>query len=101
MFKLVSKLLEDEREDAIMKAVKKSNQTQLHELLEFISKWNTNTRFSHVAQRMLQMILRAFSIEQLAKLPDISRLVDSLLAYSGAEDDPCIVRMHAAHCSGL
>jgi len=55
---------------------------QLTTLLLRVRDWSTNARTSHVAQRILHVILKKCSPERLMKLPDIKGIVEALIPYS-------------------
>jgi U3 small nucleolar RNA-associated protein 13 len=55
---------------------------QLTILLLRIRDWSTNARTSHVAQRLLHVILRKCPPDRLMKLPEIKGIVEALIPYS-------------------
>lgn len=55
---------------------------QLTTLLLRVRDWSTNARTSHVAQRILHVILKKYSPERLMKLPEIKGIVEALIPYS-------------------
>ena len=55
---------------------------QLTTLLLRVRDWSTNGRTSHVAQRILHVILRKYPPDRLTKLPEIKGIVEGLIPYS-------------------
>jgi len=55
---------------------------QLTKLLLRVRDWSTNARTSHVAQRILHVILRKCSPERLMGLKNIKGVVEALIPYS-------------------
>jgi U3 small nucleolar RNA-associated protein 13 len=55
---------------------------QLTKLLFRVRDWSTNARTSHVAQRILHVILRKCSPERLMGLKNIKGVVEALIPYS-------------------
>jgi U3 small nucleolar RNA-associated protein 13 len=55
---------------------------QLTKLFLRVRDWSTNTRTSHVAQRILHVILRKYSPDRLMGLKDIKSVVEALIPYS-------------------
>ena len=55
---------------------------QLTLLLSRVRDWSTNARTSHVAQRILHVILQKRSAEQLMELPGIKGIIGGLIPYS-------------------
>jgi len=55
---------------------------QLTKLLLRVRDWSTNTRTSHVAQRILHVILRKYSPDRLQGLKDIKGVLEALIPYS-------------------
>jgi len=55
---------------------------QLVTLLLRVRDWSTNARSSHVAQRILHVILKKYPPERLMKLPEINGIVEALIPYS-------------------
>ena len=55
---------------------------QLVILLLRVRDWSTNARSSHVAQRILHVILKKCPPERLMKLPEIKGIVEALIPYS-------------------
>jgi U3 small nucleolar RNA-associated protein 13 len=55
---------------------------QLTTLLLRVRDWSTNGRTSHVAQRILHVILRKYPPDRLTKLPEIKGIVEGLMPYS-------------------
>jgi U3 small nucleolar RNA-associated protein 13 len=55
---------------------------QLTKLLLRVRDWSTNARTSHVAQRILHVILRKCSPDRLMGLKDIKGVVEALIPYS-------------------
>ena len=55
---------------------------QLTKLFLRVRDWSTNTRTSHVAQRILHVILRKYSSDRLMGLKDIKSVVEALIPYS-------------------
>ena len=56
--------------------------TQLKTLLLRVRDWSTNARTSHVAQRILHVILRKYPPDQLMRLPDVKTIVEALIPYT-------------------
>ena len=55
---------------------------QLSTLLLRVRDWSTNARTSHVAQRILHVILRKCPPDRLMQLSDIKEVVEALIPYS-------------------
>ena len=55
---------------------------QLTTLLLRVRDWSTNTRTSHVAQRILHVVLRKYSPEKLMQLAEIKGIVEALVPYT-------------------
>ena len=55
---------------------------QLTKLLLRVRDWSTNARSSHVAQRILHVILRKCPPDRLMGLKDIKGIVEALIPYS-------------------
>lgn len=55
---------------------------QLTTLLKRIRDWSTNARTSFVAQRLLHVVLKKYSPDQLMKLPDVKGLIEALIPYT-------------------
>ena len=55
---------------------------QLTKLLLRVRDWSTNARTSHVAQRILHVVLRKCSPDRLMGLKDIKGVVEALIPYS-------------------
>jgi len=55
---------------------------QLTKLLLRVRDWSTNARTSHVAQRILHVVLRKCSPDRLMRLKDIKGVVEALIPYS-------------------
>jgi len=56
--------------------------SQLMILLLRVRDWSTNTRTSHVAQRILHVVLKKCPPERLMKLPEVKGIVEPLIPYS-------------------
>ena len=56
--------------------------SQLMTLLLRVRDWSTNVRTSHVAQRILHVILKKCPPDQLIRLRDIKDVVEALIPYS-------------------
>jgi U3 small nucleolar RNA-associated protein 13 len=55
---------------------------QLTTLLLRVRDWSTNGRTSHVAQRILHVILRKYPPDRLIKLPEVKGIVEGLIPYT-------------------
>jgi U3 small nucleolar RNA-associated protein 13 len=55
---------------------------QLTVLLSRVRDWSTNVRTSHVAQRILHVILRKYPPDRLMQLPDIKGVAEALIPYT-------------------
>uniref|UniRef100_A0A383VI50 U3 small nucleolar RNA-associated protein 13 C-terminal domain-containing protein n=1 Tax=Tetradesmus obliquus TaxID=3088 RepID=A0A383VI50_TETOB len=55
---------------------------ELATALSYCREWNTNTRNAHLAQVLLQAVLKSHSPEQILEVPGSRELLDGLLAYS-------------------
>ena len=55
---------------------------QMSTLLLRVRDWSTNARTSHVAQRILHVILRKCPPDRLMQLPDIKEIIEALIPYS-------------------
>jgi len=55
---------------------------ELTKLLLRVRDWSTNTQTSHVAQRILHVVLKRCSPERLTSLPEIKGIVEALVPYS-------------------
>jgi U3 small nucleolar RNA-associated protein 13 len=58
------------------------SEEQLTTLLQRVRDWSTHTRTSHVAQRILHVILRKYSPQRLMALPEVKGIVDALVPYT-------------------
>jgi len=52
-------------------------------MLEFVSVWNANSKHSHVAQAVLAAIFQMYSPAELLEFPEIRKLVENLLPFTG------------------
>jgi U3 small nucleolar RNA-associated protein 13 len=64
------------------KVIATLSDAQLTTLLLRVRDWSTNGRTSHVAQRILHVILRKYPPDRLTKLPEIKGIVEGLIPYS-------------------
>lgn len=55
---------------------------QMTTLLLRVRDWSTNARTSHVAQRILHVILKKCPPDRLMGLPDIKGIIEALIPYS-------------------
>ncbi|KAI9291954.1 WD40 repeat-like protein [Neoconidiobolus thromboides FSU 785] len=60
----------------------KLNSQKLSKIIEFIKEWNTNGRFSHIAQSILYLILKHHSVEYLSSVSNIKENISALLPYT-------------------
>ncbi|KAI6183587.1 hypothetical protein M3Y97_00504600 [Aphelenchoides bicaudatus] len=58
------------------------DENQLVKLLDFTSRWNTNTRTYAVGQTVLNVLLRNFKPQRLMQLPNYPDMVKALLPYT-------------------
>lgn len=66
---------------AVDEVLSSLTEAQLGRLLQRVRDWNTNARTSPIAQTILNAILRAYSSEELLKLPEVKSVLDALMAY--------------------
>ncbi|RUS12640.1 small-subunit processome, partial [Endogone sp. FLAS-F59071] len=67
---------------AVDEIIKGMTNEQLEKLLTYIRDWNTNAKHSHVAQTVLNVVLRGFSSEQLLEVNNAKELIDGLIPYT-------------------
>ena len=51
-------------------------------MLEYVRDWNTHSKHSYIAQRVLNLILCGYQKSVLFDIPGINALFDSLISYS-------------------
>jgi U3 small nucleolar RNA-associated protein 13 len=56
--------------------------TTLERLLGYVRDWNTHSRHSYIAQRILEIILKRFPAKRLIELNGAKELIDALGAYT-------------------
>lgn len=66
---------------AVDDVISSLSDAQLARLLQRVRDWNANARTSPVAQTILNIVMRAYSPEELLKLPGIKAILDPLMAY--------------------
>ena len=52
-------------------------------ILTYCTEWNTNSRNCHVAQIVINIVLRTMSPEALLHLPNIKEFVEAIIPYTG------------------
>eukprot|EP00730_Choanoeca_flexa_P004447 TRINITY_DN11700_c0_g2_i1.p1 TRINITY_DN11700_c0_g2~~TRINITY_DN11700_c0_g2_i1.p1 ORF type:complete len:771 (+),score=175.89 TRINITY_DN11700_c0_g2_i1:84-2315(+) len=82
MLSLVRNLLDLQQQDTLSAILADSSRDELGTLMGFVTEWNTNNRASQQAQHLLQLLLKTIDMKTLATLPDMSRIVDSLIPYT-------------------
>lgn len=71
------------RQDAINDTLTALKKEQLGTVLGFILQWNTNSRYSDLAQILLEAVLQQVPPATICAMPDARRTIDALYAYSG------------------
>ena len=79
---LSSKHQGDGRED-LKEIIVKLREDHLQTLLKYSIDWNTNSKFCHNAQALIEVILNNFPMEFLMKLNNFSNILQQFLPYSG------------------
>ena len=51
--------------------------------MRYCSQWNTNSHHCHCAQVVVNIILKAFTADELLALPDFTASFEGLLPYTG------------------
>ena len=78
-----------QQQDEVVPCIQQLNMEQITRLLSFVENWNFNTRTSREAHDLLNVVLTTTSPKHLMSIPNISTMVDSLIAYSGVST--CVV----------
>uniref|UniRef100_A0A8R1DVK2 WD_REPEATS_REGION domain-containing protein n=1 Tax=Caenorhabditis japonica TaxID=281687 RepID=A0A8R1DVK2_CAEJA len=81
-FKVISALISDESEEELGLAISRLDTRQTEILLQFCVKWNTNSRTSHVAQRVFFEIIHLVNPDDLIGMPNAFSYIESLLPYT-------------------
>ncbi|ODQ64403.1 WD40 repeat-like protein [Nadsonia fulvescens var. elongata DSM 6958] len=90
LFKLFKEVVLTENSEAgsitglvqVDEVIRLLNRQQLEKLLTRVRDWNTSTKSSFVAQRILKTILVTHNIDSLANIKNISQLVGGMLPYN-------------------
>ncbi|PVV03309.1 hypothetical protein BB560_002223 [Smittium megazygosporum] len=64
------------------KVLSELSKDQLSKLLSYVREWNTNSRFSTIAQAVLRCIFGSYSSEYLLSIPSIRGHITSLIPYT-------------------
>ncbi|KAI9342072.1 quinon protein alcohol dehydrogenase-like superfamily, partial [Zopfochytrium polystomum] len=62
--------------------IAKMDTTKLEQLLKYVRDWNTRNKHTHIAQLVLNIVLTAFTYEELFKVPSIKELMEALIPYT-------------------
>lgn len=80
---ILNQVLESENsEQSLVDTIISMTSSELSQLLGHVVRWNTNSKYSYIAQNMLNVILRKIPMEQLMALNQIPNYLSSLLPYS-------------------
>ena len=52
-------------------------------ILNYVNKWNMNSKFSEVAQAVLKVVFMTHSVEELVEIPGVKDTVEGLIPYTG------------------
>lgn len=63
---------------------------ELQRLLMYIRDWNTHSKHSRTAQRILNYILRHQDVDRLLGLEDVGEVLDALIGYSEKHFGDCL-----------
>ncbi|KAJ3415807.1 Transducin (beta)-like 3 [Chytridiales sp. JEL 0842] len=55
---------------------------RLEKFLKYIQDWNTNTKYAHIAQNLLNLFLASFPSDRLLKLPRIKETIEAFIPYT-------------------
>ncbi|KAI3387724.1 hypothetical protein SNEBB_001878 [Seison nebaliae] len=84
-FDIITKLLKEDEVNAtneLKKLIKNLDESNLIIFLKFIDEWNTNSKYCHIAQMLLNRILTNYEVDYLLALNGIGDLLVSLTTYS-------------------
>ncbi len=83
-YEILNELLNMENgRDDLSEILSKLRDDQLASLLKYATQWNTNSKFCHVAQAFIEIILNNYAPDQLLKFENISSLIEQVLPYTG------------------
>ncbi|XP_059142693.1 transducin beta-like protein 3 isoform X2 [Physella acuta] len=80
ILKEVLKLEDGEKQ--LERLICKLRMDQIESVLKFAVDWNTNSRNYYPAQQLINVVLRNFLPQELAKLPNIQSIVEGLTVYT-------------------
>lgn len=81
-FKVINALMAEETPEELGSAIRRLDTRQIEILLQFTVKWNTNSRTSSVAQRVLYEIVHIVDPEELVSMPGAYGYIESFLPYT-------------------
>jgi U3 small nucleolar RNA-associated protein 13 len=83
-YEILSELLNTENGcDDLNRILSKLRDDHLASLLKYATQWNTNSKYCHVAQAFIEIILNNYAPEQLLKFDNISSVIEQVLPYTG------------------
>ncbi|GBG62288.1 hypothetical protein CBR_g29896 [Chara braunii] len=68
--------------EILLEVLGKFDKLRLRQCLEYVREWNTNSRYCHVAQYILQSVLEAHPMKELLEVPGMKELLVALIPYS-------------------
>uniref|UniRef100_A0A1I7UFV6 WD_REPEATS_REGION domain-containing protein n=1 Tax=Caenorhabditis tropicalis TaxID=1561998 RepID=A0A1I7UFV6_9PELO len=81
-YKVINSLMSEETPEELSTAIGRLDSRQIEIILQFCVKWNTNSRTSLVAQRVLFEIIHTIEPDQLVSMPGAYGYIESLLPYT-------------------
>lgn len=81
-FKVINALMSPDTEEELGSAISRLDSRQIEILLQFCVKWNTNSRTSPVAQRVLFEMIHIVEPDKLISMPGAYGNIESLLPYT-------------------
>ena len=67
-------------------------QDKLPTILRYIRDWNTHSKYAHISQSVIYLILKTCSVDKLLDVPNAKEVFESVLAYS---------ERHFLHCNEM
>jgi U3 small nucleolar RNA-associated protein 13 len=85
-YEIINEILSNKECDGkndLKEIIIKLREDHLQTLFKYSIDWNTNSKYCHNAQALIEVILNNFPMENLMKLNNFSNMVEQFLPYSG------------------
>jgi U3 small nucleolar RNA-associated protein 13 len=85
-YEIINEILSNKEYDGkndLKEIIVKLREDHVQTLLKYSIDWNTNSKYCHNSQALIEILLNSFSPEYLKKLNNFSNLIEQFLPYTG------------------